>query len=73
MLFVLTDGETQSGLEFDQVQLVIEGIKIPVNTIGYEANLDELKRLARLVEATSLNAGEGNVLYKIATVLNAKL
>jgi len=73
MLFVLTDGETNSGFEFDRLSPVIAGLKIPVNTIGYEADLAELKRVARLVEATTMNAGEGNVVYKIATLLDAKM
>ena len=73
ILFVLTDGETSNGLKFGAMAPVIEGIKIPVYTIGYEANLAELKRLSSLVEAASINANEGNVNYKIGSLLNAQM
>ena len=73
MLFVLTDGETNEGLGYDEVEAVISGLNIPVNTIGYEANIAELKRISSLVEAVNMNASEGNVVYQIATLLNAKM
>ncbi|MGN7610547.1 vWA domain-containing protein [Magnetococcales bacterium HHB-1] len=73
MLFVLSDGETNKGYLYDDVARVIEGIRIPVYTIGYEANLKEMKRLSSLVEAASINAGEGNVEYKIGSLLNAQM
>jgi len=73
MLFVLTDGETNVGLEFSHTNAVIRGIQIPIYTIGYEANISELQRLSSLVEAASMNAGEGDVRYKIGTLLNAQM
>jgi Ca-activated chloride channel family protein len=73
MLFVLTDGETNQGLRFDNFQPIVEAMGIPVYTIGYEANLDELKRLSSLVEAASMNAGQDDVGYKIGTLLNAEM
>jgi Ca-activated chloride channel family protein len=73
ILFVLTDGETNQGLSFDSISRVIEGVRIPVYTIGYEANVEELKRLSSLVEAASLDAGEADVEYQIGLILNAEL
>ncbi len=73
MLFVLTDGQTQSGLKFEDMRAVIEGVRVPVYTIGYEADLKELKRLSSLVEAASINAGEGQIEYKIGALLNAQM
>jgi len=73
ILFVLTDGKTSAGLKFGALAPVIEGIRIPVYTIGYEANIAELKRLSSLVEAASINANEGNVNYKIGSLLNAQM
>ena len=71
MLIVLTDGETNEGLVLDQVDEVIEGLRIPVVTVGFEANLDELGRLASLVEAASINASEGDVEFKLSSLFNA--
>jgi Ca-activated chloride channel family protein len=73
MLFVLTDGETNKGLDFNTLSPVISGLNIPIYTIGYEANISELTRLSSLVEAASLNAGEGEIEYKIGALLNAQM
>ena len=73
MLIVLSDGETNRGYEFRQLDEVIAGLGIPVHTVGYEADLDELKRLARLVEAVAMKAGEDNVVYKLANLFTVKM
>jgi len=73
MLFVLTDGETNEGHDYGDVEAMVRSLGIPVNTVGYEANFAEITRLARLVEATTMKAGEGDVVYKIANLLNAKM
>ncbi len=71
ILVVLTDGETTDGLTFDDVDQVIEGLRIPVYTVGFEADLDELERLSSLVEAASIDASEADVEFKIAALFNA--
>ena len=73
MVFVLTDGDTNEGLKFGAVRAVFRGLKIPIYTIGYEADLAKLRELSSLVEAASLNAQEGNVEYKIGSLLNAQM
>jgi Ca-activated chloride channel family protein len=73
LLFVLTDGETEDGHSFDDVRAVIDGIGIPVYTVGFEADLDELDRLASLVEAASLDASQQDVEYEIGSLFNAEL
>ena len=71
ILVVLTDGETTDGLDFDEVDQVIAGLRIPVYTVGFEADLDELGRLSSLVEAASIDAREEDVEFKIAALFNA--
>lgn len=71
ILVVLTDGETTDGLEFDEVDNVIAGLRIPVYTVGFEADLDELGRVSSLVEAASIDASEEDVEFKIAALFNA--
>lgn len=73
MLFVLTDGETNQGLRLDNFQPIVEAMGVPVYTIGYEANVDELKRLSSMVEAASMNADQDDIGYKIGTLLNAEM
>jgi Ca-activated chloride channel family protein len=73
MLFVLTDGETNHGLSFDNMRGVIEGINVPVFTIGYEADITELQRLSSVVEAASLQADSEDIAYKLSTIFNAEM
>ncbi len=71
MLVVLTDGETNEGLLFGDVDEVVAGLRVPVVTVGFEADLDELGKLASLVEAATINAGEGDVEFKLTSLFNA--
>ena len=73
MLLVLTDGQTNRGLDYGDVNRIIEGLQIPVYTIGFEADIDELGRLSSLVEAASINAGEADLRYKIGSLLNSQM
>jgi Ca-activated chloride channel family protein len=71
LLIVLTDGATNQGLTLGDTDEVIAGLRIPVYTVGFEADLEELGNLASLVEAASINASEGNVEFKISSLFNA--
>ncbi len=73
ILIVLTDGETTDGLRYGEVDNMIAGLRIPVYTVGFEADLDELGRLSSLVESASINASEDDVEFKIATLFNAQV
>jgi Ca-activated chloride channel family protein len=71
ILVVLTDGETTAGLDFGDVDQMIEGLRIPIYTVGFEADLDELAKVSALVEAASIDASESDVEFKIAALFNA--
>ncbi len=71
ILVVLTDGQTTDGLRFDDVDEMIAGLRIPVYTVGFEADLEELGRVSSLVEAASIDATEDDVEFKIAALFNA--
>jgi Ca-activated chloride channel homolog len=73
LLFVLSDGATNKGHAFEDLKAVVQGLQIPIYTIGYEANLDELGRLSALVEAATMNADAGEIRYKIGALLNAQM
>lgn len=73
MLFVLTDGDTNEGLELSDIRTTLAGLKIPIYTIGYESNLAVLKEVSSIVEAASINANEGEISYKIGSLLNAQM
>ncbi len=49
MLFVLTDGETNEG-RFEDMAPIVRGMRIPVHTIGFEADIKALCQVSNLVE-----------------------
>jgi Ca-activated chloride channel homolog len=71
MLVVLTDGETNEGHSFGDVDEVIAGARIPVITVGFEADFEELAKVASLVEAASINASESDVEFQLVSLFNA--
>ncbi len=73
MLFVLSDGATNTGNSFGSMNAVIQGLAVPVHTIGFEADLEELGRLSGLVEAANLNSSEADLRYKIGSLLNSQM
>lgn len=73
MVFVLTDGETNRGLDYSSVSRTFKGLSIPIYTIGFEADVDELSRLSATVEAASIRATEKNVRYQIGRMFNSQM
>jgi Ca-activated chloride channel family protein len=73
MILVLTDGESNQGLGYGETKEVLARLKIPIYTIGYEADVPALKQLSELSEATSINADADDVLYKLESFFNAQM
>ena len=73
MLFVLSDGAQNKGYALDRVAPIVKGLGIPVHTIGYNADLDELSQLSAINEGLNIDADEGNVVYTLKNVFNANL
>jgi len=71
LLLVLSDGATVDGLDFNDVSRTVEGLNIPIYTVGFEADLDELDRLTSLVESANINASEDNVEFQLSALFNA--
>lgn len=71
ILVVLSDGESTDGLQLSDTEGMIEGLRIPIYTVGFEADLEELGRVSSLVEAASIDASEQDVEFKIAALFNA--
>jgi Ca-activated chloride channel family protein len=77
VLFVLTDGDSNTGLDFRRMSPIIAGLKIPIYTIGYEyetnvLNTDILEQLAALNEASFINAGTDNITYILSSLLSSQ-
>jgi Ca-activated chloride channel family protein len=73
MMFVLSDGEQNEGFSLNKISPVIGGLNIPVHTIGYNANLEELAELSAINEGLNINADDTNVVYNLKNVFNANL
>lgn len=73
MLFVLSDGETNSGFSLNDIREVLSGLKIPVYTIGYNADLEALQSISAVNEAASIDASTDDVVYQLKNLFNANM
>jgi Ca-activated chloride channel family protein len=73
MLIVLTDGESNAGSTLKDIEGILKDLKIPVYTIGYNANIAVLDNLSKINEATNIDAETDDVIYKIQSLFNAQM
>ncbi|MFF3022329.1 VWA domain-containing protein [Gottfriedia sp. NPDC057948] len=73
LIFVLTDGETNHGNSLKNVKGLIKAYKIPIYTIGYNANIKALESISNINEAANINADSDDVIYKIRNLFNVQL
>ncbi|AOZ90874.1 vWA domain-containing protein [Paenibacillus crassostreae] len=73
IIFVLSDGETNEGFSLKDIKGLIETYKIPIYTIGYNANIEALQSISSINEAASINADTDDVVYKIGNLFNVQM
>lgn len=73
LIFVLSDGETNSGYSLKDIKGLVETYKIPIYTIGYNANIQALESISSINEAASINADTDDVVYKISNLFNVQM
>ncbi|WP_415158316.1 VWA domain-containing protein [Maritalea sp.] len=73
VIFVLSDGETNEGLDFSAVKETLRYARIPIHTIAYELSSAELKEMAGLVEAAYIESSVGSASYRIGNLLNSEM
>ncbi|RXZ82044.1 VWA domain-containing protein [Paenibacillaceae bacterium] len=73
VIFVLSDGETNEGHSLKDIRGLIETYKIPIYTIGYNADIKALQSISSINEAASINADVDDVVYKIGNLLNVQM
>ncbi len=73
MIFVLTDGESNRGYSFDDIEDISRGLRIPIYTIGYNADIDVLKEVSDINEASTMDADSDNVMYKLESLFNSQM
>jgi Ca-activated chloride channel family protein len=75
MLFVLSDGVQNRGYSLEQITSVVQGLAIPIHTIGYGSGADMtgLSALSNINEASSTKADESNVVYHLRNSFNSQI
>lgn len=73
MLFVLSDGDTNSGYSLNDIRDILSSLKIPVYTIGYNADLEALQSISAVNEAASIDASTDDVVYQLKNLFNASM
>ncbi|WP_145028630.1 VWA domain-containing protein [Paenibacillus sp. Y412MC10] len=73
VIFVLSDGETNKGNSLSDIKGLIENYKVPIYTIGYNANIKALQSISSINEAASINADTDDVVYKIGNLFNVQM
>ena len=73
MIFLLSDGQANAGVSLDAVKGNLADTHIPIYTIGYNADLDELKTISEINEAATINADTDDVIYQLKNLFNANL
>lgn len=75
MLFLLSDGQCNTGYTLDRIKNVFTYYEIPVYTIAYgsEADTDELGKLSNINEAAQIDASSDDVIYKLKCLFNAQM
>lgn len=73
MLFVLSDGETNAGFDLNDTRKMIEGLRVPITTIGYNADIRALSVVSGINEAASINADTDDVVYQLQNLFNAEM
>lgn len=73
LIFVLSDGRTNRGLEFDKVQKALEFSGIPIHAIAYEISSEHLSLLASLGEGAYIESSAGSASYRIGNLLNSEM
>jgi len=73
IVFVLSDGERNRGLELSDVQDALEWSGIPVHSIAYDIQSDELRALSRLAEGAYIESSSTSASYRIGNLLNSEM
>ena len=73
IIFVLTDGDSNTGYKFSDTKSIIAGMNIPIYTISYNYAADSLSELASINEATSIVGNSEDITYKLRNLFNAEM
>lgn len=73
VIFVLSDGETNTGVDFEEAKLLLEQLGVPIHTIAYELSSPALKDMASWAEGAYTESSTGSASFRIGNLLNAEM
>ena len=73
VIFVLSDGETNTGVDFATTKGLMEAVGIPIHTIAYELSSPALKEMAGWAEGAYTESTTGSASFRIGNLLNAEM
>ena len=73
MLFLLSDGEQNTGCSLKDITGVLNAYEVPVYSIGYNANIEALKRISEINEAATINAASDDIVYQLKNLFNSEM
>jgi Ca-activated chloride channel family protein len=73
VIFVLSDGETNKGLDYESIAKIMEWTGIPIHAIAYELSSDHLKAMASLAEGAYVESSAESASYRIGNLLNSEM
>lgn len=73
MIFLLSDGEQNSGFSLNDITDLVKYSQIPIYSIGYNANISALKQISDINEAASIDASSSDVIYQLKQLFNAQM
>ncbi len=73
MIFLLSDGEQNVGWSLNDVSPIVSAYEIPIYTIGYNANIEALKRISEINEAATINADSDDIIYQLKNLFNSEM
>ena len=76
LLFVLSDGDQNTGYRLSRVAPIVDGLNIPVYTIGYEmtgSGREELKQLSSVNEAAIIDADVEGIVNELRNLFNVNM
>ncbi len=77
MLFVLSDGDANRGVNLERTEKIVGGLEVPVYTIGYNLTggsaEEQLRTLSSVNEAVLINADSDDIVNQLRNLFNVQL
>lgn len=73
MLFLLSDGEQNTGCSLNDISSILDNYEVPVYTIGYNANIAALNKISEINEAATINADSDDIIYQLKNLFNSEM